>query len=531
MSENISMANASINTYDEVPYESYPYSQSYPGHISAIGKLFGMATPKLETARILELGCAAGGNILPFAVKYPKSKCVGIDLSQVQIDHAKKQVEMLGIKNMEFKCASITDVNEKMGKFDYIVCHGVISWVPGPVREAIFDICGKMLSDNGIAYVSYNTLPGWNMVRSIRDMMLYHSKMFSNTADKVQQSRLLLEFVKDSLEKSETPYAQMLKHEATLLAQQPDHYLRHDHLEETNKQFYFNEFMEEASKRSMQYLGDASISSMFLGNFPAKVVEKLQTINDIVRTEQYMDFINNRRFRSTLLCKNGVKLNRSLKADDIKDFYLSCKVNSEKELKDIDINNATESVTFYMNGNKDSSISTSSPRMKAIFYTFAENWNNPLSYDALLSDSTKKLSGEKKENVAIELMNNAMRLVLSGYISLGVEKPLHKNKIEKKPKAYDLAIFQATNLPGLWVTNTQHDRIGINVLDKLAIRYMDGNNDKKQILAKLLEHATNGDVNISKNGEKIADVKVVEKELSAGLDQTLERLKVSAVLI
>jgi len=312
---------AQLNSYDEIPYQSYPYAQSSPEKLATLGTLFGMTPPNIETARVLELGCAEG-DLIPHAVHYPKGQYVGVDLSKVQIDAGLVNIKALGLKNIELKHCSITDIDESFGKFDYIICHGVLSWVPEFVSEKILEISSKNLTENGIAYISYNTLPGWNMVRTIRDMMLYHSKNFVNPNEKVSQSRALLEFVKESLSGSETPYAKVLTQEAELLANQGDHYLRHDHPEDENKQFYFNEFMLEAGKNNMQYLSDTSLASMYLGNMGAAIAEKLKNLNDIVRTEQYMDFITNRRFRSTLLCHNNVKLNRALDNEVTKKFSL-----------------------------------------------------------------------------------------------------------------------------------------------------------------------------------------------------------------
>ena len=63
-----------LNPYDETPYQSYPFAQSSPEKLATLGTLFGMQPPKIETARVLELGCAEGGNIIPHAVHYPKGK-------------------------------------------------------------------------------------------------------------------------------------------------------------------------------------------------------------------------------------------------------------------------------------------------------------------------------------------------------------------------------------------------------------------------------------------------------------------------
>jgi methyltransferase-like protein/cyclopropane fatty-acyl-phospholipid synthase-like methyltransferase len=529
MTSNIELLS-SVNTYDELPYESYPYAQSHPYYLMTLGTLFGMKPPAVETAKVLELGCAGGGNLIPHAVNYPKAHFVGIDLSKVQIDEANQHVNSLGLKNIEFHNCSITDIEEKFGKFDYIICHGVISWVPEFVRDKIFAIVENNLTENGIAYISYNTLPGWNMIRTIRDMMLYHSLMFNNIQEKVSQARLLLDFIKDSLEGSNSPYAEVLKAEAALLSTKSDHYLRHDHLEEDNKQYYFHEFIDQARKHNLQYLSDCNISTMYLGNMPPKVVEKLQSINDIVRTEQYMDFITNRRFRATLLCHNSVRLNRAINNEDIKKFNVTFNLVPEKSITEIDINNSLESIKFFYNGNKDSSLSTSSPIMKALLYSFAENINNPLSFDKLCTLANKKLKSNMIAEVKNEFLNNAMKLVLQGYIQITLQKTREEVKFDK-PKVSKMVSHQVCNTNNMWVTNLKHEVIGINLFEKVAFRYMDGTNDKDKIIDSIVQHISNGELTISKDGVKLEDPQEIKNEINSFYDSMVHKAVSSNLLV
>ncbi len=529
MTANLELASTSQNTYDELPYESYSYALTSPYHLQTLAVLFGMQSPAVETARVLELGCAAGGNLIPHAVNYPKAHFVGVDLSKVQIDEANKHKEGLELKNIEFRHYSIMDIDESFGKFDYIICHGVISWVPKIVQDKIFEIGNKNLSDNGVMYISYNTLPGWNMIRTIRDMMLYHSNAFNNIQDKITQSRLLLEFVNDSLESSKSPYSQVLQNEASLLAKQNDHYLRHDHLEEDNVQYYFYEFMDEAKKNNLQYLSDCNISTMYLGNMPAKVVEKLQAINDIVRIEQYMDFITNRRFRSTLLCHNNIKLNRAIKNEDITKFNMTFNIVPEKPLVDIDLN-SSEVAKFFHNGNKDNNLSTSSPYMKAILYTFSENINNPMSFDKIAVSSNKKLQGAKLNEIKAEFLANAMKLVLQGYINITLQNNRKEVNLDK-PKASKLISYQVTHTSNMWVTNQRYEVVAINLFEKFALRYMNGNNDHKQIIELVMQHVTSGEMTLSRDGNKIENIDEVNKELTSFLPPTLTKFVANALLI
>ena len=52
-----------------------------------MGKLFGLNTAAPTQCRVLELGCAAGLNLIAMAALLPESTFVGIDLSPVQIEH------------------------------------------------------------------------------------------------------------------------------------------------------------------------------------------------------------------------------------------------------------------------------------------------------------------------------------------------------------------------------------------------------------------------------------------------------------
>jgi methyltransferase-like protein/cyclopropane fatty-acyl-phospholipid synthase-like methyltransferase len=529
--EAVEKVETGNNTYDESPYESCPFTQTTIENLSTIAHVFGHKAPKVETARVLELGCASGGNIIPQAIKYPKAKFVGVDLSPAQTKVGNDQIKTLGLKNIEIKTASITDLEKSLGEFDYIVCHGVISWVPEFVRTGIFDACEKLLSKDGLAYISYNTLPGWNMVRSIRDMMLYHSKDFVDVEEKITQSILLLDFIKDALDGTETPYAKILKNEMELLTGQPRNYLRHDHMEENNHQYYFHEFMAEASKRGMQYLGDALLSSMYVGNLPPKASVKLQEISDIVRSEQYMDFITNRRFRSTIICKKEAELNRSIDVSLMEDFSFSAKINPEKPEKEVSLEDASE-LTFFHNNNKEAKLSSSSPIMKVILYILSENQFSLLSIDDLVDMASKKLTLSKltKDQIKAEVGANMVRLLFSGYLQFS-KYPYKAVDISKKPKASDYARAQLEFNNNAWVTSQNHERVNINIIDAFLIKYLDGTNDKASLLEKMKKHVNNGELSVKQNDKVIDNADKIEKDLKEFIDQSLEKYLQNKILV
>ncbi len=475
----------SVSEYDQVPYESYPYPISQIDNLYTIGKLFGLGPVSPKQCKVLEIGCASGGNIIPMALQFPKSEFVGIDLSKVQIEKGEAEVKSLSINNLSLKTLSIMDINKDFGEFDYIIAHGIISWVPPEVQDKIFRICSDNLSQKGIAYISYNTLPGWNMIKSIREMMLYHTNKFTNVADKVKQAKLLLEFIKDNNEGVNSSYTKVIEDELVLLKDQPDSYIAHDHLETNNYQFYLSEFVEKAGQVGLQYLGDATVPTMFTGNFPTKVQEVLkQVAHDSVRSEQYVDFLKNRRFRSTLLCKNDNILNRNIKADLVKEFTILSNVSEDKNSKDVEIENNGE-VSFSapngVNFKTKNNIAITALRI------IEENKFGYLSVTDLLEEVSKRIGKNfSEESIERSVCDLVLRLFLSGGMNLSSFSKKIAKKISTKPKVSRLAIRQAQT--SNWITNEKSDKVPADLFSCFVIRYLDGSNNIDDLTAKIRKH-------------------------------------------
>ncbi|HJD55454.1 MAG TPA: class I SAM-dependent methyltransferase [Rickettsia endosymbiont of Pyrocoelia pectoralis] len=525
-------------SYDDVPYSPFTFGYTTSSHLSTVGKVFKLNPPPLETARILELGCGIGVNLLNFAEMYPKSYSLGIDLSKTQIEIGKKTVEDLKLKNIELKALSILDIDESYGKFDYIVCHGVYSWVPEAVQNKILEICNKLLNKNGIAFVSYNTLPGWNMQKSIREMMMFHSENFNTNNDKLQQAKLFLNFINDSLENSTTPYSNFLRDEAKLLSMYTDSYVLHEYLGEINTATYFYQFIDKAYKNNLNYLGDTSLSAMFIGNLPTKAVEKLQTVNDIVRSEQYMDFITNRKFRSTLLCHKDSTIDRKVEFDNLKGFYTSFNVRPVMPEDKVDLTNEQENISFYYENLPDPFISTTSSIMKAILYVYCENISNPMSFEAVAKAAFKKLGKYQLNDFLVALEQHFIKFIFQGYLKIFAAKPNAVATITEKPKTSELVRYQAKNAhfhnhnASVSVTNRLNDMIGIAIHEKYILELLDGKHNiddiKKQILEKFSTKALSAR---DDKGQEVTDPKLLKEFTDYVVKATLEKLRLNYLLI
>src|SRR4051812_1758486 len=220
--------------YDLLPYQSKAFPQSQPSRLAAIAQVFGLEAAPLETARVLELGCASGGNIIPHAVLHPNATFVGVDLARTQVAAGRARIARLGLTNVEIRCQSFTEIGAELGSFDYIICHGVYSWVPSAVQEAIFRIIRARLSPVGVACISYNVLPGWRMLQPLRDAFMLQVPDDVDSRGRVAKARELLGFLAES-SPDKGPYGDMLRSWAARLATLPDDYIAHEFLEEMNQ--------------------------------------------------------------------------------------------------------------------------------------------------------------------------------------------------------------------------------------------------------------------------------------------------------
>ena len=116
----------SIRTLVEIGEKS-PFLQTHPDQLAAVATLFGMRPQPPDRCRVLELGCAGGGNLIPMALALPESRFLGIDLSRRQISTGQALVRKLGLRNIGLQPLSVLDLDSRFGRFDYIICHGIYS--------------------------------------------------------------------------------------------------------------------------------------------------------------------------------------------------------------------------------------------------------------------------------------------------------------------------------------------------------------------------------------------------------------------
>lgn len=285
-----------------MPYTSLPYPRTHPDHVHAMARVFGVRAPDVERCRVLEIGCGSGGNLLAMAATLPRATLVGIDPAEAEIARAREVVDALALGNVVVRATEATEATE--GTYDYVIAHGVLSWVTPATRRSILRGIAACLSPDGVAYVSYNVLPGFALRGAMRDILRYHADE-GPPKERVIAARTLLSFLSARVPRDAGAYRHLIDEEQERLAAADDGYLFHEHLEEENHPLWFRDFVAEAGSEGLCWLSESDPAATVR---PGRARSAIAAIagTDPVRIEQYFDFLRGRSFRASLLVRSDV---------------------------------------------------------------------------------------------------------------------------------------------------------------------------------------------------------------------------------
>lgn len=504
--------------YDSVLYPSYTHAQTHPERLAVIGTLLGLEPVSPKGCRVLELGCGDGGNLVPMAWGLPQSEFLGIDLASRPIAKGQKMISELAMTNVRLVQGSITEITADWGKFDYLIAHGLYSWVPADIQNHLLAICRNFLAPNGIAFVSYNALPGGHLRTMLREMMLFHVRGFDSADERVKQAVALVKFLADARE-ADDEYRLWVKSELDSIVAHHEGHLFHDELAELNEPLYFTKFIERAATHGLQYLAEADYFEMFDHSFNASTRQTLARLagNRIAR-EQYLDFLKCRRFRQTLLCHREATLLTEPPVDKVAGFLIS----SLAQCKTTPINLAPRINMSYQTPS-GARCETDFALGKAALMVMGAVWPMPFSFDDLLNQAIMRLrqegfsdenSGQSREG----LPGFLLQLYSAGVVELRAGLSPIARSASEQPVCSPLTRWQAQR--GDVVTTAFH--ITVKVEDEIGrslLRWLDGTLDRSALLEKIWDLLKSRDALVLPDGNEAAARQDLEQKLEENLAQ------------
>jgi len=581
--------------FDRFPYPSYAYAQTHPNHLATIAVLSGLDPAPVENCRVLEIGCASGGNLIPMAYTLPQSEFLGVDFSSRAIYAAQTTASDLGLVNVTFHRLNIMDVDEKLGLFDYIIIFGIYSWVPPEVQEKLLDICLRNLAPMGIAYINYNVYPGWHAYKGIRDLMLLHTRHTPWGAQRVRQGRDIIAALTETIPAGATLHGHILATTNHLLNNSGAGYVRHGFMAEINNPIYFRQFIERAQAHGLAYLANGELVRP--GKVPEKVTEQMllgpwqppasweptapsgppdlsetpglsepsvlseppvppappdpvlpseasdqgssgdpADIQELIDREQYLDFVRNQTFRQTLLCHQERSINREYDHGRLKDLYLTSRL--EPGSKELDVT-SREEVEF--TGLDEVRVATAHPLSKALFLVLRESWPQAVPYESALEQAWQILEAatgggldldpEKREHELQLLSSNLIQLYRENVDLIRLHTYQPHFVTEISEKPVVAPTARDQAQTDLYITNMFHQRVTVDRFPRWMIALLDGSLDRPALLKITAKAVKEGILEISQEGEPIEDPQSLASTLDDALEITLQQLAQAALLV
>ena len=459
-----------LASYDELPYESLPLPETQPDFLAAVARLHGFEAPHPRHARILEIGCAQGGNLIPLAWRWPESECVGIELSRVQAEAGRHFIEQLGVSNVRILHGDLCALPGTLGSFDYIIAHGVFSWVPPSVQQALLDACRHHLSENGLAYVSFNVAAGWARLKPLRDVLIERTAGDMPAPARYERAlRVLAEL------ETEWDDPVLLKEIAFLKSAAPS-YLFHEYLADFNEPMTFGEFSNHLDAHDLRYIGEAGPRHAVVqledtwGLAPEGMAGRWQD------AEAALDEAHAIRFRRALIARADAPCAQPPQAEVLSDLAFFADLHSDDE---IDLAEASEQ---HFQTPAGQSTPVAQPAIKAALMALSSAYPGALTFPDLLA-AARDVMAEfgVADNVEESTFRNGLfQLVMAHVVMPTIDTGPRLVEPSERPRAHALAQFQARS-PGWVVSGVHHVTLDLDGFARILLELLDGSRSVDQL--------------------------------------------------
>ncbi len=276
-------------------YADRPVAQTHPRALFGLARRWGIDPGPWERARVLEIGCAHGVNVLAMAARMPDASFVGIDVDAAAIAVGQRRIEALGLANVRLHAVNLAAFEAEAEAFDAVVAHGVFSWIDENTRAALWRLLARTLSPLGIAYLSYNVRPG----DGIREVL----RMAVEMSDASPAAALEALRAAPGLQATHRGAAVAAEIDAAL--SYGENYVAHEYAVTHHRAFSVSEVWDAAEAHGLRYVDDVAPLGIQQEAFAVAAAEACARHENRRAAEQMLDLAVVRQFRATLLSKTA----------------------------------------------------------------------------------------------------------------------------------------------------------------------------------------------------------------------------------
>lgn len=470
---------AARKPYERFPYKGSPIPNTTTNNLVLCALWHQVPRPPFQQFRVIELGCGNSANLLSLAFYHPESTFIGIDNALSELDRAREGAKYLGLKNIRFVLKDIRDL--KPADFppcDYIIAHGLYSWVPDAARDAILEFCRQALAPSGLAYISYNAQPGWSTRKLVRETLLRsRSVQEAAVGDKAARAIEVAAQLLEDLPSRDYAYAALLADELERVRNGEPSYVFHEYLAEVNDGFWLRDFVERAKSHGLGYVADAQFCR-WEGHIPAELKTALARRDlDTVEQEEAADLLCNRYFHASILCREEAERNPISHREIFDEVYIATSLRAESDPFDL-----TDGVVEQFFRGQGPEITLDASITKAAVVVLAAQWPFGFKLDELFQQAATLLVTHgciARADARSQLLDELITLFEAGQIDLRVWEPSYNADVPAYPQAHALARFEAEHRDAL--TTPYHLPLPFEPEALTLVRALDGSRSKAEL--------------------------------------------------
>jgi methyltransferase-like protein len=320
----------------------------------------------------------------------------------------------------------------------------------------------------------------------IRDMMIYHAGADGDPRMRVAKARWVLDNIAKS-SPSGTPYGEMLRSEAKLLARFDDSYILGEFLERENAPCYFRDFAAKAKTRGLVYLCEAELPQCIPENIGTEVGAMIRVMsrNNLIPLEQYMDFFKGRTFRQTLLVKaaRAPQIERQLVPQRVRGLHVSgCMTSTDKG-----------DGSFALSSPTGATLTTRHPGAVRAMQRLSA------AFPATRTVAELVAQGRLANSRAVADLEGAILEVVFKAIVVGLVDvstvPLRLQAAGSRPRAWQLSRLDALQ-GNSWTTSPAHSMVSLDPVCIALLPFLDGTHNRNALRQKLLTTVRDGRIRL-----------------------------------
>lgn len=459
------------NVYDAVAYPGLPFSQTHPDTLATMATLHGLLPAPVERCRVLEIACNEGGNLIPMAYAIPGSEFVGFDLARLPVERGQQRIRELGLRNIRIFQADLLDAGAELGQFDYIIAHGFYAWVPEPVSDRMLALCNELLTAEGVAFISYNTLPGGYIRNVVRELM---QRRVQGTEDVERRIAEGYEFVRGLLASraEDDPWRALIEEHVKKMEERGPRAIFHDELSEAFRQVHFLDFARHAQRHGLQFLCEAVLPPPPDPRYKFETRSLAESVSggDFLVAEQLLDYARARKYRETLLCR----ADRAARRDYPGECFRRLRFASQASMSPGET--AGAAIFTLPSGIR---MESNHPVAIALLSELTRAWPHTLAYEEL--EPRLSEAGFVLDASGVALL---MRLAVAKFINLHVWQAPLAQGISERPRASACARHELRSASQ--ATTLLHSSIRFDdAMSRRLAMLLDGTHSREQIVETL----------------------------------------------